>query len=314
MSAEWESNRAKIQANIQDGSEAGYGIIYVESKAGPVCLVIKNNEKGHRHLLFESFERISSEAGVTATLAKPSLEDAYKSLQRTDCKAVYASGVDIKTLISAMKSDGANPIYSGIWNSDSEIEKAEKLVKDKEDAEARKKVEAQRRSQSQADLKKELDAAEKATARKRQESLQQQFGKIAAAASAAIAKDLRDATDKTGNWQEGAAYAQFPKFVAWYQNMIRSRWELQSFNSEIFDYGRADWKGRSMETALVRVSIRLRNKILGEYQDGCFVFGRMNDTEFSMVRDPVEANCDQTSGLQAWSKTRQMQSQWLAQP
>jgi hypothetical protein len=32
----------------------------------------------------------------------------------------------------------------------------------------------------------------------------------------------------------------------------------------------------------------LRNRILGEYKDVCGIFGRMNDSEFGMVRDPTE--------------------------
>jgi hypothetical protein len=129
-------------------------------------------------------------------------------------------------------------------------------------------------------LKQTTSAERNVTAKKQQEALQSQFGKIAAATSAAIAKDIHDATDGRADWQQGTAYADFPKFVASYQNMIRNHWELQSFNSGISDYGRAVWQGRTMEAGFAVISIRLRNRILGEYLDVCRIFGRLNDAEF----------------------------------
>jgi hypothetical protein len=58
----------------------------------------------------------------------------------------------------------------------------------------------------------------------------------------------------------------------------------------------------------------LRNRILGEYKDVCGIFGRMNDSEFGMVRDPTEVSCDQTAELSSLNKARNFESQWLVQP
>jgi hypothetical protein len=112
------------------------------------------------------------------------------------------------------------------------------------------------------------------------------------------------------SWQQTEAYNEFPEFSTSYQNLIQSRWELQSFNPEIYDYGRAVWKGRSMETSFVKVAIRVRNRILGEYRDVCFVFARMKDTEFSMIRDTLEVNCGQPGKISDWQKAHSFESLW----
>jgi hypothetical protein len=222
-------------------------------------------------------------------------------------------GLELKNLIVALKNDSASYSISSVWNPDADVQNAAKLAHEKEDAEARQKSEAQTQRESEEKLARTVDAAERATKQKRQEALQSQFGKIAAATSAAIAKDIRDSTDSRADWQQGPAYTEFPKFVTWYQNMVRNRWELQSFNSEIADYGQAEWKGRMMEMVFTKITMRLRNRILGEYRDLCAIFGRMNDSEFHMVREPEEFGCEEKSRLSSWKKSKNFKSQWLVQ-
>lgn len=57
--------------------------------------------------------------------------------------------------------------------------------------------------------------------------------------------------------------------------------------------------------------MRLRNRILGEYKDACFIFGRMNDSEFGMIRDPIEVSCGQDEQLSSWKKVRDFESLWF---
>lgn len=309
ISADQATAHAAIQAGIESGSGGGYGIVDVGSQAGTICIVIKDKEKGHRQLLLDNIELSTSEI-----VSKPTLDDAYKALQRNECQAIYSSSPDLKTLITALKNDGTSYSISSVWNGDAEIQQADKLAQAKKEEDAKQKMDAQTQRETKDNLKKTMNAEENATAKKQQEALQSQFGKIAAAFSAAIAKDIHDSTDSRNDWQQGAAYAEFPKFVTWYQNMVRNHWELQSFNSEIADYGRGEWKGRMMETGFTAITVRLRNRILGEYKDVCAIFGRMNDAEFSMVRDPTEVGCDENAKLSSWKKVRIFQSQWLVQP
>jgi hypothetical protein len=308
ITADNKKAQEKIIADIENGSGEGYGIVYRGPDVNAICMVIKDMESGHRQLLQDKIELTTSDI-----VLKPTLDEAFKTFQRNGCQAVYSSSLELKTLVTALKKDAADYTISRIWNGDAEVQQAEKVAQDKKDEDEREKVIRENKRKADEELKRTTSAERSATAKKQQEALQSQFGKIAAATSAAIAKDVHDATDGRDDWQQGTAYAEFPKFVASYQNMVRNHWELQSFNSEISDYGRAVWQGRTMEAGFAVIKIRLRNRILGEYTDICRIFGRLNDAEFSMQRDPIEISCDQASQLSLWKKARNFQSQWLVQ-
>lgn len=307
--ADQKKAQARIQADIESGSGEGYGIVEASPRVNTICMVVKDQEAAHRQLLQEKVELSTSDI-----ISKPTLDDAYKALQRDECQAIYSAGPELKILTAAMAKDGADHSISAIWNRDEEIQKADRLAQAKREEDARQALLAKTQQEAREDLRRTMNAEESATARARQEALQSQFGKVAAAYSAAIAKDVRDATASRDDWQQSAGYAQYPRFVTWYQNMVRDHWELQSLNSEIADYGRAEWKGRPMETGFTLITIRLRNRILGEYKDVCVVLGRMNDTEFGMMRDPTEVACDQTAQSALLKKARNFESQWLVQP
>jgi hypothetical protein len=50
--------------------------------------------------------------------------------------------------------------------------------------------------------------------------------------------------------------------------------------------------------------MRLRNRFLGEYSEVCWIFGRMNDSEFNMPRDAIAVGCDQDAELTSWKRIK----------
>ena len=98
------------------------------------------------------------------------------------------------------------------------------------------------------------------------------------------------------------AATKYPQFAAWFQDKLANRWELMSLNAELDDYGVADWKGRSLDTAFSKVSLRLKNRMLGDYEDACFVFTQITDAEFSVSRDPAVASCDEGERVGDWKR------------
>jgi len=49
--------------------------------------------------------------------------------------------------------------------------------------------------------------------------------------------------------------------------MKADHWEVMTTDSGVQDYGTSDFKGRPLDTAFARVTIRLKNAILGEYKE-----------------------------------------------
>ena len=292
-------------AEIEGGSGEGYGMVAINQRANTICMVVKDRESAHRQLLQDQVE-----LSISNIIPKSTLDEAYKALQRNECQAIYASGLELKILTGALTKDGTQYSISVVWNTGDEIHRADKLVQAKGDEEAKQNLIAKTQHEAEGALRMTMNADAKA----RQEALQSQFGSAATAYSAAIAKDIRDYTNNSADWQQSSAYAQFPKFVTEYQNMVRNHWELQSFNSQVADYGHAEWKGRTMEAGFALINLRLRNRILGEYRTLCVVVGRMSDTEFGMMRSPTEFACDETAELLSLNKARSFESQWLVQP
>jgi hypothetical protein len=309
LAIEQKKDREKILADIENGSGDGYGIVGTSQHATAICLVINDREDGHRQLLQDQVELSTSNI-----IRKSTLDDAYKAIQHNECQAVYSSSGELKRLTAALMKDGANYSVAVVWNTEEEINKADKFVQEKREAETKQGLIAKTERESNEALRAKMNAEESASAKARQLALRSEFGNVAAAYSAAIAKDIRELADRRDDWQQSAAYTQFPKFVTGYQNLIRSHWELQSFSSEIEDYGHAEWKGRTMETGFALINIRLRNRILGEYKDLCLIVGRMNDVEFGVMRGPTEFACEDAAQLSSLKKARNFESQWLVQP
>ena len=114
-----------------------------------------------------------------------------------------------------------------------------------------------------------------------------------------------------GQDQRGSAGVDYPTYAAWLAEMKADHWEIMSTDSDVQDYGTSDFKGRPLDTAFARVKIRLKNAILGEYKDACFVFGRIVDPEFNMTREPFVAGCDDEGAIKLWQTGHDFHSRWI---
>src|SRR5262249_745941 len=67
------------------------------------------------------------------------------------------------------------------------------------------------------------------------------------------------------------------------------------------------WDHRPLDAVIVKSVIQQKNRILGRYEDRCFMFGVVFDPEFAMQRDPVVADCKDERSLNRWES---FQTQW----
>ena len=125
-----------------------------------------------------------------------------------------------------------------------------------------------------------------------------------------------------GQGQRGPAGVEYPIYAAWLAEMKADHWEIMTTDSDVADYGTSDFKGRPLDTAFARVKIRLKNAILGEYRDACFVFGRIVDPGFNMTREPFVAGpfvstppsvprCGGEDTERLWQTGHGFQSRWI---
>lgn len=300
---------SEIETDIERGAKEGYGLILLNTGSPAVCAVIMDKANAHRLLLVSLGDRLTSEMKISPMISAASLDGAFINIQRKQCGGVYASAQDLKTLLDSLKHEGISYLISAIWVTQPEIDAADKKIADEKALTAQQALERERRTEEQRKLRERQTQEEAASKAKQQESLRSQFGKTAAAAAATIGNEVKQFTELRG----GNAATKFPVFASWHQRQLADRWELMSQNAELFDYGVSNWKGRGLETSFAKVNMRLRNPMLGEYKDACFIFGQIVDTEFRMDRDPVSILCDNSKSFANWKTARGFQSTWIVE-
>ena len=89
--------------------------------------------------------------------------------------------------------------------------------------------------------------------------------------------------------------------------MLSDHWEVMKIDTDVQDFGTSSFKSRALDTIFARITFHLEHRMLGEYRDFCFIFGRINDTEFAMQREHVFAGCDDGAAIKTWQDRTSVQ-------
>ena len=300
--------RADLERDLEVGGRAGFGIIlFPKANSATVCAVVSEKVGTHRQALvdlgFEFAPDVRSETSFVST----SLDAAFVNVKRSQCAAVYASAEGLKDMLPALKRDQIVYELSLGWIAAEQLDHAEKTRAEQMKAADQQALERKRRVEEEAKLAALREKDDAATRGRRQQALQEQYGNVARAAAAVIGAEVKEYVDTS----RGPGGAHFTAFADWFQNRLRDHWELMTFNPELYDYGVSDWKGRSVEAALSKITLRMRNRDLGEYRDDCFVFAQLVDTEFGLTRDHFVQPCGSEAEIVGWKSSRAFQSRWL---
>ena len=227
------------------------------------------------------------------------MDDAYVQVQHTGCGAVYAAAIELKNLIVGLRRDAIPYRVDANWITQAQVDQSQQEFTNQ-----------QRGNEDQKALDKQREADRHKKAEEQQKALREQYGKLAEAAAAAIANEVKAYLETGG---KDPNLADYPEFAKWYSSRLLDHWELLSSNSELFDYGQVTWKERTLEAVFGKVTIKLKNAVLGEYVDGCFLFGHVIDDEFGVFRDPIELSCADSGSFASWKSGHSFQSQWVVQ-
>ncbi len=310
-----ETKRKQLEADIDHDALDGFAIVSLPAvQSGPICGALKADVGAHEAILGRIADPAVGRLRARLALNANSPDDVFADVQRSRCGAVYASAADLKLLLDAFRREKiAYQLFpEPVLNKQLETERASiasgKAQDERDALERRRQADEQRRLEALRNG----DAA--GTRAARQAALREKYGKIAAASAALIANEVKDFVIAGGVMKPGDIGVdvpfEFPALSAWYVEQLKDRWELQSVDSALDDYGAAAWKGRALEAALATVRIRLKNKVLGDYRDACFEVGRLVDHEFGVTRDPVDAACRDTIAISSWKIGHSFSSVW----
>ena len=303
------TERKAIEQNERDvtaGTRNGYGVILLKTDSPNLCVVVSDKSEAHALLILKNADKLTLDMRVVPILAVKSAEDAFVGAQRAQCGAVYASAADLKTLSEGLTHADIPFAFSSLWITPSELDAKDAEVVEKHRLETEHAAKRAQEAADEARLRAQRSKDLAATQAAQQAALRTQYDGSAKAAVAAIVADVIS----WGQGQRGSAGADYPTYAVWLAEMKTDRWEIMSTDSDVEDYGTSDFKGRPLETAFAQVKIRLRNAILGDYKDACFVFGRIADPEFNMTREPLVAGCGDEDAIKLWKSGHKFQSRW----
>ncbi|MEW6123993.1 MAG: hypothetical protein AB1698_15375 [Pseudomonadota bacterium] len=297
---------ARRAAEIDAQTATGHGFVVLSNSSPLVCVVVEQDMPAHDLLLSENAQGIRADMNKAPQFSAMSLDAAFAGVKRGRCAVVYSDAGNLKTIIDALKRDGANYQLLALWISPDDLAAARTRASAAL-AEAQAQTFERQRAAGEAAKIAAIRVEEEARTRDAQrEKLRQAHGQKAQAASNTIANDVKAAIDGT----DKAARDQYPVFFAWLDEKRRSQWDVFAVTSNVFEYGTVDWKGRRLEAGATRTELRVRNQVLGEYQDHCFVFAKVFDYEFLVARDFVVIPCGKEGQILAWKNSRDFKSLW----
>jgi hypothetical protein len=309
---------AEIEASIGSGARKGFGVIAMSNGSRVVCQAVVEQQAAHRQALGQWQRRMSEELGGPPTYVATTVEAAFISAKRGQCGALYADATGLNDLKVALARDDLAFRFLPIWVDAEDIDKTAKAQSEREIAAIQQEAERRRRAEDEKRLAAEKADEAAAVRARRQAELQQQNGALARAFEGALATEIKaflEVFPKGSSLPPNAKLfaEKHPAIVQWYQKALDERWELMTIDTELVDYGVANFKGRSLEVATARTRVRMRNRILGEYRDHCMITGFIDDKEFAMQREPISVNCDDANvRLEQYKHENSFISRWLA--
>ena len=268
-----------------------------EDQLADLCGVVGDKVEAHKLLILKNADKLTFDMRLAPVLAVKSAEDAFVGAQKAQCGAIYASAADLKTISEGLTRANIPFAFSSLWITLSELDAKDAEVVEKHRLEAQRAAEA---AQDAADAARIADQQRQGSGRDLGGPAGNSTRPIRGVGQSRGGGD-RHRCDKLGTrTSAGAVGVEYPDYAAWLAEMKADHWEIMTTDSDVQDYGTSDFKGRPLDTALARVKIRLKNAILGEYKDACFVFGRIADPEFNMTREPVVAACDDEGAIKLW--------------
>jgi hypothetical protein len=103
-----------------------------------------------------------------------------------------------------------------------------------------------------------------------------------------------------------------PNYSKWIANRFTDGWETFNVSYDVFDFGSVQWEHRNLDAVIVKFVVQQKNRMLGRYDDQCFLIGMVDDAEFQMERDRFAVDCNNMPFVNSWRVGNEFRSGWNA--
>ena len=302
----------QIESDLEKGLRSGFGAISVTET--PVACVIPPVKAERSDGLKELLRRNADVITPTLTAGwqyvdTPSTDLAFRGLQRHQCGYLLADENGLKTLMLALRREQIKYAFAPVWWDEKQVEQATFDAHDAVQQEILKQKDIERKLREDEALQEQRD--------KDNQNKKTEIERKLRAANGAKARGLMNyIQDLVSGMAEKHAVEKgdlFPTYLNWLNERFADKWETFNVNSDVADFGTAQWQARPLDAVVVKTIVHQKNRILGKYEEPCFVFGFVNDDEFNMIRDPFVFDCSDTGDLNKWKIGERFQSRWNAE-
>jgi peptidoglycan hydrolase-like protein with peptidoglycan-binding domain/uncharacterized protein YecT (DUF1311 family) len=299
----------EIERDIENNKRKGFGAIAVTES--PVACVITpepvEQSDGIKELLKRNRDVIAPKLTSDWQFVDTNSDLAYLGLQRRQCGYVAGEASALRSIMLALRRDKINYTFSAVWWDDKDVDQAAFDMRDAREQEIRKQAEKDRVLKGQKALEEEREKNKQSQKTEIERRLREKNGVRARGLMNYIHDFVRQLAEKRSSDNR-----LFPSYSNWLNMRFANQWETYNVSSDVADFGTVQWNSRPLDAIIVKSTIQQKNRILGKYEDHCFMFGLVDDVEFGMERDPFVMDCENGSSVSKWKAGERFQSQWNA--
>jgi hypothetical protein len=209
--------------------------------------------------------------------------------------------------MEALRRDRIAYAFSPIWFEPQEVAQATFDENDAHRQELEKQALADREKSEQS----ALEELRKKNKESQKSEIERQLRIKYGVRARGLKNDVQDAIKSVTERRK--IDGRFPSFSNWIERRSSDQWQTFEVTADISDFGTINWGGRTLDAVIVKAFIQQKNRMLGKYDTGCFLFGFIDDVEFVMQREPFSVPCnDSAEFIKKWTIGRSFQSQWNA--
>lgn len=318
--ARQEAFLAQLREELAAEVREGIGFVSLTRGGDAMCIVDDgtdvHSEALQEHLVLSAGPEIVLHliAPLGRSLTREIRDDAERIFARAgrgECGAIMADAEALDALMPALERDGIGYRMTPIWFEGEDVAQARQAVITQDERRLRELASMRQEREAEALLRREQRETAEALRQQREGELRTTYGQEARGAF----NDLQDVAYAIVDGDRGphGPANLFPEFAQWRASHVANGWEFIDRETELVDFGLADWDDRRLEAVVIRVALESRNPTLGRYEQTCIVMGYLIDTEFGRRRDAFETRCAGAGDIvEDWQTGRNFTSRWVA--
>lgn len=306
-----------LEAAINAEERTGFGIISLANGKGKICLSVDANEMALTNLLKNNASALAFYFDEPIEVTSVRLDRAFAMAQRNLCSGIYTNANGLRLLFVGLERERIEHTLLPLWIAEDDYAgEIANIERNNDDQLARlsdqrqKTIAAEKLARDVAETDENLRLARQVILREKNQNI-----------ATGEMKKLGDLTSEfliqayaRSNGVRFSEFSElFPRLSAIVQGQVNNQWAMTSEKSTMVDYGSALWQGRRIGAILSEIRYDSQNVILGMYEQECAVIGYLIDDEFGLLRDAIDAPCDNLSTVDKWKISHEFRSGWFAE-